>query len=97
MRYTMKAIFGKLSILCFAILVFIVCVIYADGSMKLAMLGYLTSLITTVGLVLGYLSALKQETPKCYRYIGFYINLAVFPFLAFSILVWTFLTLALSR
>ena len=80
----MKAIFGKLSILCFVVLIIILfCalpVIFKDDPMgAVIMLVFLTPLFTTVGLVLGYLSALRQETPKCYRYIGFFMNLVWFP------------------
>ena len=80
----MKAILGKLSILCFvALIIILLCaipIIAADDPMgAVFLLVFLTPLFTTVGLVLGYLSALKQETPKCYRYIGFFLNLAWFP------------------
>jgi hypothetical protein len=68
----MKAVFGKSSIFCFVVFLVstgISVVYYWDsGDVIWSGLGVLAF---TFGLLFGYLSALKQETPKYYRYIGF--------------------------
>ena len=78
----MKAKFGKLSILCFIIPTIHFCVFIHNY--KDVHDGSIFSFICTVylcmpiGLLFGYLSVLKQEIPKCYRYVGFFLNLALF-------------------
>jgi len=76
-----SAIFGKLSIVSFFALVALVvtAIILAEKRNGLsdsaeAWAGITGYSLFLVGFMLGYLSALKQETPKCYRYIGFLLH-----------------------
>ena len=71
----MKAIFGKLSIACF-VLSFIALILGMTTDLYDALSG--VPLFPPIGVVFGYLSALKQETPKCYRYAGFILNFVWF-------------------
>ena len=69
----MKAIFGKLSILSFLILITAWLITELTG-MRLGLYSEFAVLQYPIGFLFGYLSLLKQETPKCYRYIGFFLN-----------------------
>jgi len=70
----MKAKFGKLSIGCFIANIVLLYLLYAifRGTI-MVIVPFVVSMFT--GLILGYLSALRQEEPKYYRYIGFFLNL----------------------
>ena len=88
----MKATYGKLSIVSFiALVVFVTAsVTLARGRylwdrdtpeavLFTTFLIFIAGFVFPVtGLTLGYLSALKQELPRCYRYIGFFLNLTWF-------------------
>jgi len=80
----MKAIYGKFSILCFAIsFIIFICLTILDFCgyplhYELGMQGmpiWVLLGLPPIGFVFGCLSGTKQETPKPYRYIGFYLNL----------------------
>ena len=94
----MKAIYGKLSILCFAIpviLLYPAAMVGISAFYHPAVISQTISIVLSatillsipVGCLLGYLSWRKQEIPKCYRYIGFFLN---FPWLVLLI-YWIFL------
>ena len=88
-----SAIYGKLSIVCSVIpisLLYFMVVAAISAFYHPTVLSKTIAIILNVavlfsipvGCLLGYLSLLKQETPKCYRYIGFFLNsLWLIPFI----------------
>jgi len=88
----MKSIFGKLSILCFVILVVIFGIwlrnIFGETDpLGLCFAAIVLSTSTPIGFLFGYLSAYRQETPKCYRYIGFSLNFGLWLLGAMTLLI----------
>ena len=79
-RGKMKAVFGKLNVLCFVAVVvgmvisYVPFVILDNDPMGMAlMLFYLSILFIPLGLIFFSVSAVKKEIPKYYRYIGLFL------------------------
>ena len=77
----MKAIFGKLSILC-GIVVLISLYLLARKNVEGFVIGFYAM---AFGLPFGFLSVFRPETPRWYGYIGFLLNLI--PILLFGALM----------
>jgi uncharacterized Tic20 family protein len=80
----MKAKFGILSIgvfcatvvLCVFVILRIPYINDLDNGFFLLLYGIFGScFLSVVGMILGIMSMLKKEEPKCFRYIGFGLNL----------------------
>ena len=79
----MKAKFGKLSIWCVIASIVLVCIAklcekyFADTFRMLPATLFLLPIMVLIfaGIIFGFVSALKQEEPKRYRYVGFLLNL----------------------
>jgi len=85
----MKSIFGKLSILCFIGAIIGLVMSYKvfmmlDDPMGMAMMAYYLPIMSiTFGFLFCHISANKKEVPKCYRYIGFFLNCLWIPLLLY--------------
>jgi len=91
----MKAIYGKLSIVSFVVPVVSLVALFTlikYGDVFGLVLFIALFLLPPIGLILGYLSALKQEIPKYYRYIGFFLNFTwcifLHPLFLFALVGW---------
>ena len=80
----MKAIFGKLSILCFVTVVAYMLItrlwgellaLYIDPNVDFGIILFLPPVFVFFGFLFCVLSSNKKETPQYYRYIGFLLNL----------------------